>query len=544
MSDTPDLKQTRIQRAPTTQGQATGRRSSGIPANLIERTPARLVGAALVYATGFFFATASGTLVSVYVARLPFTWAPAHTAAVVFILFAMVVALLAHRGRLKPETLHSVGLAFGVVASFGIGIAVFSEPWNPERVEVWGISWVCVWIVVFPLIVPTTPTRTALIATASAAAGALALFFWTVQPGHPTPNASVIALMTIPNFVCALLATLEAFIIYGMGKEVERARKLGSYELIDLLGKGGMGEVWSARHRMLARPAAIKLVRPEFLGDSRQATQAMRRFEREAQATAALTSPHSINLYDFGTTNEGSFYYVMELLDGLDLESLVQRFGPVPAERAVSLLSQASRALADAHHHGLIHRDIKPANIYACRMGLEYDFVKVLDYGLVKPSPRAADADAQLTAEAVITGTPAYMSPEAALGQPVDARADIYALGCVGYWLLTGRLVFEATTPIEMIVQHSKSAPLPPSQRSELAIPPELDEVILWCLHKDRDQRPPDARVLCDRLDAIVTGELWTEARARAWWIRHLPTHAGAAPIEEPIPTGQSVETA
>jgi serine/threonine-protein kinase len=540
--DTKDVKQTRIQRA-STRARTTGRRTTGIPANMLERMPSRLAGASLTYATGFFFATLSGTLVSMFVQGQAFEWQPAHTVGAVFIPFALFVALLARRASLAPETLHVLGLVFGVVASFGIGLAVFSMPWDPQNVAAWGISWVCVWIVVFPLIVPTTPRRAALAATASAIAGAVAMLFWTRLPDHPMPNAAVVTMMTIPNFICAILATLEAYIIYGMGKEVERAREMGSYRLIELLGRGGMGEVWSARHRMLARPAAIKLVRPEFLGNAGEAVQAVRRFEREAQATAALTSPHSIGLYDFGMTDDGSFYYVMELLDGLDLETLVQRFGPLPAERAVSLLSQAARALADAHHHGLIHRDIKPANIYTCRMGLEYDFVKVLDYGLVKPSRQALAEDAaRLTAEATITGTPAYVSPEAALGQRIDARADLYSLGCVGYWLLTGRLVFEGTSPMQIILQHAKDQPRPPSKRSELEVPEELDSIILWCLEKNPDKRPENAPALCERLDAVVTGNLWTEERARSWWLKHVPMRDDASVEAEAAPATKSLE--
>lgn len=536
MRDNDDIRQTRIHRA-STQGRTRGSRTTGIPANLIERTPTRLAGAALIYAAGFFLATTIGTSVACFVMGYPLQWEPSHTAAVVFIGLAGIVWALARSARLKPETLHTLGLVFGVVASFGIGIAVFSSPWDSSKQEVWGISWVCVWIISFPLVIPTTPGRAAIVAVLSAIAGASAMFIWTSRPGHPMPPAGVVAIMTFPNFVCALLATLEAYIIYGMGREVERARQLGSYRLVELLGQGGMGEVWRAQHRMLARPAAIKLVRPEFLGPAGESTQALRRFEREAQATAALSSPHSISLYDFGTTNEGTFYYVMELLDGLDLETLVQRFGPVPAERAISLLTQAGRALTDAHHHGLIHRDIKPANIYTCRMGLEYDFIKVLDYGLVKSRQAPQDASVQLTAEATITGTPAYMAPEAALGQDVDARADLYSLGCVGYWLLTGELVFKGDTAMEVIVQHTNAEPTPPSQRSELPIPEELDDIVLSCLRKDRDQRPASARHLCERLDAVVTGDLWTEERARAWWLKHVPTQSASPDGEAALPT-------
>ncbi len=207
----------------------------------------------------------------------------------------------------------------------------------------------------------------------------------------------------------------------GLGRRLRAAQELGSYQLVELLGRGGMGEVWRAQHRLLARSAAIKLVRPEVLGASGRAEGKilmLRRFEREAQATAALSSPHTIRVFDFGVTRDGTFYYVMELLAGRDLESLVREFGPVPADRAVYLLRQVCHSLADAHARGLVHRDIKPANIYVCRMGLEYDFVKVLDFGLVKfnDQRRAGAQETLLTASHTTTGTPAFMAPEIILG--------------------------------------------------------------------------------------------------------------------------------
>ncbi len=215
----------------------------------------------------------------------------------------------------------------------------------------------------------------------------------------------------------------------------------------------------------------------------------MRRFEREAHATAALSSPHTIKVFDFGLTDDGAFYYVMELLAGRDLESLVREFGPVPADRAVFLLRQVCHSLADAHARGLVHRDIKPANIYVCRMGLEYDFVKVLDFGLVKVRHRSGDTQTLATIEHGTTGTPAYMAPEIILGEnDVDRRADVYALGCVAYYLLTGQLVFEADTPMKMFMQHVQATPLPPSQRTELPIPPALDDLVMSCLEKDPEQ--------------------------------------------------------
>jgi len=313
-----------------------------------------------------------------------------------------------------------------------------------------------------------------------------------------------------------------------VGNKLSKARELGSYELVSLLGQGGMGEVWEAKHRLLARRAAVKLVRPELLGANSEveARLVLKRFEREAQATAALSSPHTIQVFDFGSTDDGTFFYVMELLMGRDLESLVREFGPVPASRAGFLLRQVCHSLADAHARGLVHRDIKPANIYVCRMGLEYDFVKVLDFGLVKLNSQASREEIQtlMTADQRTTGTPAYMAPEIILGEAsVDRRADVYALGCVAYYALTGQLVFEADTPMKMLLQHVQAEPIPPSQRTELPIPRELDELVLACLQKDPNKRPQNAEVLLDMAIGCKTGDCWNQNLAKGWWSKHLP---------------------
>ena len=306
-------------------------------------------------------------------------------------------------------------------------------------------------------------------------------------------------------------------------------RRVGGYQLLERLGHGGMGEVWSARHPMLDRRVAIKFVRPEVLGAGSgiDASLVLRRFEREAQATASLTSPHTIQVFDFGITGDGTLYYVMELLAGLDLETLVREFGPVPADRAAFLLRQMCHSLADAHSRGLVHRDVKPANIYVCRMGLDFDFVKVLDFGLVKFRDRAPTAQTLLTIDQATTGTPAYMAPEVIMGDAdVDSRADVYAFGCVAYFLLTGRLVFDAPTPMKMLVQHVEAVPVPPSRRTELPIPPELDEMVLRCLEKDPNRRPQSAEELFAVADGCTVCRTWTRAEARTWWQRHLPEHA------------------
>jgi serine/threonine protein kinase len=290
--------------------------------------------------------------------------------------------------------------------------------------------------------------------------------------------------------------------------------------------------VFRATHQMLARPAAVKLIRSEILGSSSRgaARVILERFRREAEAAASLRSPHTINLYDFGVANDGTFFLVTELLDGLDLESLVERFGPIPPDRTVHLLSQACASLEEAHVRGLVHRDIKPSNIFTCRMGLAVDFVKVLDFGLVKAIGEESREATMLTAPDATTGTPAYIAPEMVRGDRVaDHRVDIYTLGCVAYWLLTGRLVFEAPNAIQLMYQHANTAPIPPSQRSELEIPAALDSVILACLAKFPEERPQSAAELASRLAAAVPGDGWTEEQAHRWWDRH---HPETTPVE------------
>ena len=320
------------------------------------------------------------------------------------------------------------------------------------------------------------------------------------------------------------IATYGTYIIDQARQQVTDIACAGQYHLEKKIGSGGMGEVWLARHRLLARPAAIKVIRPEMLkngggaADDARVSTAMKRFEREAQATASLTSPHTIDLYDFGTANDGSFYYVMQYLEGLDLDTLVGEHGPVPVERAVHLLIQACASLADAHEHDLIHRDIKPANIFATHMGITHDFVKVLDFGLVKET-KADMAATQLTQQGMTSGTPAFMPPEIALAKPdVDARADIYALGCVGYWLTTGQYVFDSDSAMAMVVDHVKTEPAAPSTRTELPIPREFDDAILRALAKDPQARFQTMREFAEALRKVPVASAWTDARAEEWW--------------------------
>ena len=293
---------------------------------------------------------------------------------------------------------------------------------------------------------------------------------------------------------------------------------LGHYRLLQKLGEGGMGEVWRARHQLLARPCAIKLIRPELLGQSKREA-AIERFGLEARTIARLTSPNTVRLYDFGVSETGGFYFVMELLAGMDVAALVERFGPLPPERVVAVLRQVCRSLAEAHGAGVLHRDIKPQNLFLCRLGLEFDVVKVLDFGLVKSLDAGA---AQITTEGVLTGTPAYMPPERVVGGAADERSDLYSLGCVAYWMLTGRAVF-AGDPMAVMIHHVRTTPEPPSKVAGRAVPPALEQIVLACLQKEPDKRPASAVELWRQLGEVTLTTQWSSDRAELWWREHLP---------------------
>jgi serine/threonine-protein kinase len=284
-------------------------------------------------------------------------------------------------------------------------------------------------------------------------------------------------------------------------------------------------------------------VKPEMLGGADGAgvdgRQALRRFASEAQATAALTSPHTIRLFDYGVTDDGRFYYVMELLDGRDMAALVADFGPLPVPRVLYLLRQVCHSLGEAHGRGLVHRDIKPANIFVCRMGRDADVVKVLDFGLVQYAERdpAQDLTETLTTLQGLVGTPAFMAPEVIVGgSQVDHRADIYALGCVGYFLLTGRHVFQGGTQMQSLIDHVSTPPQPPSQHAP-DVPAWLDALVLACLAKSADDRPRDADAVLQRIAAHDTAPAWTNARARHWWQTHVPAATAV------VAPGQARET-
>lgn len=435
-----------------------------------------------------------------------------------FAVASVVVFVLSRRPKVRPARLLTAGLFYEVALCLG-GAMLEQQLVEVDELPP-RVSYVIAVLLLFPVVVPTSKVRRAVTTLAAAASLPVATVI-LVAAGTVAPPEPTVAAYYFMAFTMAALAIGASRIVHALAEDAEKARQLGSYQLVDKIGGGAMGEVWRARHRLLVRPAAIKLIKDSALGSSADSARA--RFEREAQATSALRSPHTVMLYDFGLTDRGTLYYAMELLDGLDLDSLVNRHGPMDAGRAVHILKQVCLSLSEAHAAGLVHRDIKPANIFLCRLGQEVDFVKVLDFGLVKPQQGSSDG-VKLSAEHVATGTPAFMPPELALGEGnIDGRADLYSVGCVGYWLLTGQLVFQADSAMKMLMAHCKDAPAPPSQSAELEVPGGLDAIILSCLAKSPSDRPADAKALYDRLAGLPPSSGWDDHRASEWWDIHAP---------------------
>ena len=538
MRSDPDLKATLL-RPDATPSRASRRTSSWtLPPDLREEAVRRVRAVALVYALAYFLAGPGLALITDQGRKLLFSrtifWLPPALS----ITGALLVAWLVSRPGIPTRVKLYAGLAFGVLGSYGIAASEYHDITAQIMYRLgsggFGLSWVAVWVLLFTVVVPTQP-RLALL-TAALSLSAIPVMFALGDNMYLHPLEYFFVLI-FPYLVVLIMAYVGSRVVYRLGAAVTKARELGSYRLVERLGKGGMGEVWRAKHRMLARPAAIKLIRPEVLGakDAAARDMLLRRFEREAQATALMRSAHTMELYDFGIAEDGTFYYVMELLDGFDLDELVERFGPVPAERAVHFLQQICASLAEAHEAGLIHRDVKPANLYACHYGREVDFIKVLDFGLVKQGRAPEEGADKLTAGDMSPGgTPAFMAPEQALGDgEVDGRSDIYALGCVAYWLLTGSLVFKGTTPMETIVLHVNREPEPPSRRTTRPIPADLEGIVLACLAKDPADRPQTADEVALRLGTVRMAEEWTPLRARDWWNEHRPASPEWAP--EPV---------
>ena len=512
--------------------QRKGPESSGLPTDLINQASGRLEILVLIYA-GIYF-------ISFFMVPDPHELDGGTNhfvlgiVAAVFIASSLALYLALRSGGLAPNQIQTIGLIFEVYGAVGINIGVLSWNGDPSMVS-GGLAWTTVWIVSFPLFLPAPPRKTFVAAMTTASIFPVMLLVLMLR-GFTLPG-TILAEPIVANYLCVGIAVLASSVIYGLGRDVAQARQMGSYRLSERLGRGGMGEVWKADHMLLARTAAIKLIRTDLDGGITPAH--LERFEREVQATAGLRSPHTIDVYDFGLTSDGTFYYVMELLDGLDLENLVRMNGPLPPGRVVHILRQVCHSLAEAHQVGMVHRDIKPANIFICRYGRDLDFVKLLDFGLVKQARGTDTGDVALTQDGSFTGTPAYASPEMAGGDvdQVDATSDIYSLGCVAFWLLTGRTVFEASTTLQMLMKHHGEVPEAPSGFTEQELDSEIDRLILECLEKKSRDRIPSAQVLDARLRKIATTNPWSPDEAGRWWDQHRPERSETESSSDLPPT-------
>jgi len=452
------------------------------------------------------------------------------------IVLSLVVLGTSRLRNLPPEWFPVMALLYEVAVGAVLATEFLYWPTLGEHGDfLLGVPRTTLWVVFFANVVPLRPREH--LVGAAVATGFDAVWFFvggSAAAASLSPAEAQVmwdrGLEMLPGLLLSItiatgLAYFSARRVYGLSRALSRARKVGAYELTDRLGKGGMGEVWRARHQMLARPAAIKLIRSDrTTGTSASGAEYyFERFQREVQATASLRSPHTIEIYDYGTTPDRAFYYVMELLDGEDLDGVIKKHGPMPPARVVHIMRQMCHSLAEAHDAGLIHRDIKPANIFLCRQGRDVDYVKVLDFGLVKELKQMQSA--HLTQVGTFAGTPAFGSPEAAAGKvdQLGPPSDIYSVGCVAYWLLTGETVFKATGAMEMLASHIRDEPVPPSERCELELPPELDRVILRCLEKDPDARIGTADELDDLLAEIQPLYPWSVEEARAWWVLNRP---------------------
>lgn len=455
-------------------------------------------------------------------------------------IFLLAAALFAVQrvGWVKKETLLDLGIVFQIYVAFAISMLETSMPWKDDVVM--GHSAVAIWLSICGLLLPNAPVKAGIAALISASMWPAAYYLNLWLYGFDSLPFNRLAIWLFPNFVMAIWMFLFNKRIFKMQINQAKAEEMGSYQLDYLIGKGGMGEVWRARHKMLARDAAIKLIRADVLAgvNGRQESVIRKRFEREARAMASLRSPHTVALFDFGHTKDNTFFYVMELLDGIDLQSLVERYGPLHPGRVANILIQVAESLEEAHRAGLVHRDIKPRNLFLAKMGLQYDFSKVLDFGLVKTN--LVQDTSMMTMDGVATGTPAYLPPEIAMGAAkIDGRADLYSLGCVAYFLLTGQLVFNESTPTALALAHVQKPVLPMSERTELPIPPALEMIVMQLLEKKPEDRLKSAQELQRRLRAIAP-ELpaYTQEDASAWWHTSLPeTAARVQPrLEESIP--------
>jgi hypothetical protein len=444
---------------------------------------------------------------------------PRFGAFLVAVMFGLMW-LLASRGEHSLRKMRAMEVGATLVACTLASLAGLKPPIEGLGTLILVASMVLIGCIVVmrAAIVPSTPWLTFVISLAAIVPVVmLSPVIWDIGAPLERISAKRLALahtLTLSLFFVAV-ATIISKIIHGLRVRVRDAMRLGQYTLEEKLGEGAMGEVYRARHSLLRRPTAVKLLPPDKAGE-----KAIARFEREVQQTSRLNHPNTVAIFDYGHTEEGVFYYAMEYLEGIGLDGLVELSGPLSSGRVIHIMAQTAEALAEAHGLGLIHRDVKPANIVLCHRGGIADLVKVLDFGLVKDI--AAPEKISTSAASTMTGTPQYMAPES-INAPVsvDARADIYALGAVAYFLLTGVGVFEAPSTLLMCSKHLNEIPVPPSQRGATNVDADLERLVLRCLEKKREDRPQTALELRDALLACEASGDWPRAHAEAWWQKH-----------------------
>jgi eukaryotic-like serine/threonine-protein kinase len=427
------------------------------------------------------------------------------------VVLGVIWLVLLRRRRSSMRVLNLIDAFYMLLIGTAFGMSAYFSA--EQRGAVWSAF---IWhtFIVFSrvIVVPSSGRRTAAVTAISYLPlwlAALGMAAWAPATLELPPVAFVVGGLLFIS-IAVLLVTTGSRVIYGLRQQVTEAMQLGQYTLDQKIGEGGMGAVYRARHALLRRPTAIKL-----LPARRYGVENIKRFEREVQHMARLTHPNTVAVYDYGRSPGGVFYYAMEYLDGVDLETLVAREGPQRAARVIHILRQVCGALDEAHAMGLTHRDIKPANIIVCRRGRMPDVAKVVDFGLVKEIARGSDD----TATKVIMGTPAYLAPEAVTDpDAVGPLSDIYALGCVAYFLLTGVRVFDGKTSVDVCVKHVSAAPEPPSSRTDRPIPADLEAVVLACLRKDPAARPESAFALRSQLTRLESYRDWDEGEALAWW--------------------------
>ncbi|BDC48806.1 hypothetical protein F183_A11220 [Bryobacterales bacterium F-183] len=439
------------------------------------------------------------------------------------VLLSFAFAGVQAAGWFSKQTILYLGSGFQVLIGFAISLAECSLV-SSSAVPVVGISGTTLWLVVCGMLIPNTPALNLVTGILTGLMWPAGYYASILVFGHDFIGWNRFAMWMIPMVLSVVLTNYLNRRMYTMQIQSQKAEDLGSYALDRVIAQGGMGEVWLANHKMLARPAAVKLIRPELLSGQTMRNEAVirKRFEREARATAALRNPHTVALYDFGVTSDNMFYYVMELLEGIDLQTLVDRHGPMHPGRVRNILIQICESLEEAHRLGMVHRDIKPRNIFLSKLGWQHDFAKVLDFGLVKT--KLGQDESMMTMDGSATGTPAYMAPEVALGgAKVDGRTDIYSLGCVAYFMLTGGLVFPEATPTAMALAHVQKSPVPMNERTELPVPAGLERVILQCLDKDPEKRPKSAQDLARKLERLDDVPTFCRDMAAQWWETNIP---------------------